>query len=270
MDSGRKQILLTNDDGIESPGLWAAAEALSSLGFVTVAAPRQQFSGAGRSHPIHTDGVITPRQLQIGRQMWTAYAVGGSPAQSVVYAVLDLLPRKPDLIVSGINYGENVGSSITSSGTVGAALEGAAFGIPALAVSLQITDGGYLGYSPDVQFATAGFFARLFAERMMNESLPPDVHVLKIDVPANATPQTPWRAVRQAMQPYYVPRTIRSGTLDAPGPIGYDIRIDSSNGQKDTDVHALAVEQVVAVTPLSLDMTSRTPMDQLDTYLRNL
>jgi 5'-nucleotidase len=121
-----------------------------------------------------------------------------------------------------------------------------------------------------VQFATAGFFTRLFAERMMNESLPPDVHVLKIDVPANATPQTPWRAVRQAMQPYYVPRTIRTGTLDSPGPIGYDIKIDSSNGQKDTDVHALAVEQVVAVTPLSLDMTSRTPMDQLDTYLRNL
>src|SRR3990172_2928688 len=114
MDSERKQILLTNDDGIESPGLWAAAVALSSLGFVTVAAPRQQFSGAGRSHPIHSDGTISPRPLQIGHQIWTAYAVGGSPAQAVVFAVLDLLPKKPDLIVSGINYGENIGSSITS------------------------------------------------------------------------------------------------------------------------------------------------------------
>jgi 5'-nucleotidase len=78
MKPERKQILLTNDDGIESPGLWAAAEALSTLGFVTVAAPRNQFSGAGRSHPIHSDGRITPRQLQIGGQIWTAYAIGGS------------------------------------------------------------------------------------------------------------------------------------------------------------------------------------------------
>ena len=162
MDSAKKQILLTNDDGIESPGVWAAAEALSALGFVTVAAPRQQFSGAGRSHPIHSDGVITPRQLQIGRQIWTAYAVGGSPAQSVVYAVLDLLPQRPDLIVSGINYGENLGHCISSSGTVGAALEGAAFGIPSMAVSLQITDGGYLSYSSDVKFASAAYFTALF------------------------------------------------------------------------------------------------------------
>lgn len=268
MESHRKQILLTNDDGIESPGLWAAAEALSPLGFVTVAAPSQQFSGAGRSHPLHSDGVITPRQLQIGRQIWTAYAVGGSPAQSVVYAVLDLLPHKPDLIVSGINYGENVGNNITSSGTVGAALEGAAFGIPALAVSLQITDGNYQGYSTDVKFTAAGYFTCLFAERMMNERPPSDVHVLKIDVPATATAQTPWRVVRQAMQPYYIPRTIRPGALESPCSIGYDICIDSSNDHKDTDVHALAVEQVVAVTPLSLDLTSRTPMNELESYLR--
>ena len=104
----------------------------------------------------------------------------------------------------------------------------------------------------------------------MNERLPSDVHVLKVDVPATATPQTPWRVVRQAMQPYYIPRTIRPGTLESPCSIGYDIRIDPSNVHKDTDVHALAVEQVVAVTPLSLDLTSRTPMDQLESYLRKL
>ena len=268
MDSAKKQILLTNDDGIESPGLWAAAEALSALGFVTVAAPRQQFSGAGRSHPIHSDGVITPRQLQIGRQIWTAYAVGGSPAQSVVYAVLDLLPQKPDLIVSGINYGENLGHCISSSGTVGAALEGAAFGIPSMAVSLQITDGGYLSYSSDVKFATAAYFTALFAARILGEGLPPDVHVLKVDVPAGATPETPWRTVRQAMEPYYVARTDRVGSLEGTSSIGYDIVIESKDGPQDTDVHALAIEHVVAVTPLSLDMTSRLPMDQLDSFLR--
>src|SRR5512143_1526719 len=103
MKPGQKQILLTNDDGIESPGLWAAAEALSPLGFVTVAAPRNQSSGAGRSHPIQSDGRITQSQLQIGDQIWTAYAIGGSPAQAVMYALLDMLPTLPDLVVSGIN-----------------------------------------------------------------------------------------------------------------------------------------------------------------------
>lgn len=268
MESERKQILLTNDDGIESPGLWAAAEALSTLGFVTVAAPRQQFSGAGRSHPIHSDGTITPRQLQIGHQIWTAYAVGGSPAQAVVFGVLDLLPKKPDLIVSGINYGENIGNSITSSGTVGAALEGAALGIPALAVSLQITDGNYLGYSSDVPFATAAHFTRLFAKRALEEGFPPDVHVLKIDVPYNASPQTPWRTARQAMSPYYVPRVSRTGSLDGPGLINYDITFGPEVTPPGTDAHTLAVEHMVAVTPLSLDMTSRIPLDQLDAFLR--
>ncbi len=268
MDPERKQILLTNDDGIESPGLWAAAEALSTLGFVTVAAPRQQFSGAGRSHPIHSDGTIIPRQLQIGHQIWTAYAVGGSPAQSVVFGVLDLLPRKPDLIVSGINYGENIGQSITSSGTVGAALEGAAFGIPSLAVSLQITDGNYFGYSSEVPFTTAAHFTRLFAQRALELGFPPDVDVLKIDVPYDATPQTPWRIVRQAMQPYYVPRVSRSGSLDGPGLINYDIIFGPDITPPGTDAHALAVEHVVAVAPLSLDMTSRFPLDQLDAYFR--
>ncbi len=268
MKSERKQILLTNDDGIESPGLWAAAEALSQLGFVTVAAPRQQFSGAGRSHPIHSDGTITPRSLQIGHQIWTAYAVGGSPAQSVVFAVLDLLPKKPDLIVSGINYGENIGNSITSSGTVGAALEGAAFGIPALAVSLQIMNGNYLGYSTEVPFAAAAHFTRLFASRVLREGLPADVHVLKIDVPLDATPFTPWQTVRQAMHPYYVPRIMRSGSLEGPGLIGYDIVYGPGITQPGTDAHALAVEHTVSVTPLSLDMTSRFPLEQLDALLR--
>jgi len=215
MDPERKQILLTNDDGIESPGLWAAAEALSTLGFVTVAAPRQQFSGAGRSHPIHSDGTIIPRQLQIGHQIWTAYAVGGSPAQSVVFGVLDLLPRKPDLIVSGINYGENIGQSITSSGTVGAALEGAAFGIPSLAVSLQITDGNYLGYSSEVPFTTAAHFTRLFAQQALELGFPPDVDVLKIDVRISHTAYAV--AQRPAGHAALYPRVSRSGSLDGPG-----------------------------------------------------
>ena len=154
----KKQILLTNDDGINSPGIWAAAHALSKLGFVTLAAPREQYSGAGRSLPLNSDGIITPTILSIGGQEWTCYAVGGSPAQVVLHSVLEIMPEKPDLVVSGINYGENIGHSVTMSGTVGAAFEGAAMGIPSLAVSLQIMSEDYLTYHKDIDFSTAGLF----------------------------------------------------------------------------------------------------------------
>ncbi len=269
MNSERKSILLTNDDGIDSPGLWAAAEALSKLGFVTVAAPRNQATGAGRSHPIEADGAITPRQLQIGRQIWTAYAVGGSPAQAVLYAMLDLLPRKPDLVVSGINYGENVGHGITISGTLGAALEGASFGVPSLAVSLQLLDDGWLSHSRDVDFSTAAYFCAFFAEKLLQNELPADVHVLKVDVPAAATPQTPWRVTRLGMHRYFVPYSTRSGPLDAPGPLAYKIGVQPGEVSSDSDIHALVFDNQVSVTPLSLDLTSRLPLDELERLLRS-
>jgi 5'-nucleotidase len=77
----RPQILLTNDDGINSPGLWVAAEALSSLGYVWVAAPREQSSGMGRSMPSSSDGIITTQTLKVHDNEWTIYAVGGTPAR---------------------------------------------------------------------------------------------------------------------------------------------------------------------------------------------
>lgn len=268
MKPGRKQILLTNDDGIESPGLWAAAEALSTLGYVTIAAPRNQSSGAGRSHPIHSDGRITPRQLQIGNQIWTAYAIGGTPAQAVMYALLDLLPQRPDLVVSGINYGENVGNGITVSGTIGAALEAAAFGVPALAVSLQLLDNGYLTYSRETKFAAAAHFTRYFARRLLECTLPRDVNVLKVEVPANATPETPWQVVRLGEHRYFIPRSRRSESLEAPGPVDYVIEVSPDEVGVDTDIYTLRFAQKVAVTPLSLDLTSRVPLAELEEILR--
>jgi 5'-nucleotidase len=269
MKPDRKHILLTNDDGIDSPGLWAAAEALSELGYVTVAAPRNQFSGAGRSHPIQSDGVITPRQLQIGRQIWTAYAIGGSPAQAVLYAVYDLLTKKPDLVVSGINYGENLGTGITISGTLGAAFEAASVGVPALAVSLQLMDDGYLRHSRDVKFTVAAHFTALFAKKLLEKQLPQDVHVLKVDVPASATPDTPWRVTNLGMHRYFVPFSTRSGLLDVPGPLGYKIDVKPEDVSEDSDIHTLLFDNQVAVTALSLDMTSRLPLPDLDAHLRD-
>jgi 5'-nucleotidase len=146
----KPQILLTNDDGIQSPGLWAAAEALSALGYVTVAAPREQSSGMGRSLPGTSDGIIQPETLIVHGQAWTVYAVGGSPAQAVLHAVLEIMPQLPDLVVSGINYGENIGTGVTVSGTVGAAMEAAALGFKSLAVSLETDQKYHLSYSREI------------------------------------------------------------------------------------------------------------------------
>ena len=153
------QILLTNDDGIQSPGLWAAAGALSELGYVHVVAPRDQFSGAGRSLPSTSDGIITPQQMQVNGKLWTVYSVGGTPAQAVLHAICEILPERPDLVVSGINYGENLGVGVTVSGTVGAAMEGAGNGIPCTGgLTGNGSESDHLSYSTAIDFSRGSLF----------------------------------------------------------------------------------------------------------------
>lgn len=262
----RKQILLTNDDGILSPGLWAAAAVLSELGYVTVAAPRDQASSTGRSMPRSSDGRIERTTLTINGQEWPVYSIGGTPAQTVQHAVIEIMERKPDLVVSGINYGENVGFSVTVSGTVGAAIEAAAMGIPAMAVSLQILSTDYLTYA-DLDFAPSAFFTRLFAKALLEKPMPFDVDLLKVEVPHDASTRTPWKVTRQARHNYYMLTGSRAGTWDEPYYMDAAPRVTPEDIGTDTDIYALLYDQVVSVTPLSLDMTSRTAFAELEQTL---
>ena len=240
---GKTQILLTNDDGIHSPGLWAAAEALSDLGFVTVAAPRDQSSGMGRSLPGSSDGIIRPEVLRVGGRDWTVYAVGGSPAQAVLHALLEIMPEPPDLVVSGINYGENLASGVTVSGTVGAAMEAASHGIPALAASLETDRAHHLTYSTDVDFSTAARFTAFFARQSLEKRLPADVDLLKLDVPSDATPETPWEITRISTQRYYVPVAAKRSSWDVPGNVDYREGAILEGEAHDTDVYVLRVKR---------------------------
>ncbi len=137
MSSERPLILFTNDDGIGSPGLWTVVDAFCDLGDVLVVAPREQQSGTGRSMPVTSSGRIHKEQRTIMGTIRDVYSVEGTPAQAVQHGVFELSDRLPALCVSGINYGENTGNGVTISGTVGAALEAASLGIPAIAVSQQ-------------------------------------------------------------------------------------------------------------------------------------
>jgi len=134
----RKLILVTNDDGIASPGLQAAVRAAASLGEPFVVAPQRQWSGAGRSIPSGSGREVHPYPFELDGREVTAYQVDGTPAMAVTRALLELVPRLPALLISGINYGENLGSDVTISGTVGAALQGAVLGVPALAVLYRL------------------------------------------------------------------------------------------------------------------------------------
>ncbi len=269
-------ILLTNDDGITSHGLWAAADVLSSLGRVIVTAPRAQASGSGRSFPGTSDGKIEQRTVLIHGAAKQGYAVGGSPAQVVLHGLLEILPnleglpqgRKPDLVVSGINYGENVGSGVTASGTVGAALEAASVGIPSLAISLETEKDDHFTNSDQVDFTSAAYFTRLFSEMMLEKRLPEDVQVLKVDIPAEATPATPWQVTRLSRQPYFISLPPERSAWDQPAVIGYDFGVDLENEPEDTDVHTLRVKRHVSATPLSLDLTSRVKAQELERLLR--
>ena len=266
---GKCQILLTNDDGIQSPGLWAAAEVLSELGFVTVAAPRDQSSGMGRSLPSSSDGIIRTEVIHVRGKEWTVYAVGGSPAQAVLHGILEIMPQRPDLVVSGINYGENVGTGVTISGTIGAALEAASHGIPALAMALETNREHHQSYSTDVDFSAAAYFTAHFARQMLEKHLPPDVDLLKVDVPSKATRQTPWQVTRIAGQRYYVPVPPKRKSWDEPGGVDYAEAAILNGEHKDSDVYVLRVRREVSVTPLSLDLTSRVDFDELNRLLRN-
>ena len=262
------QILLTNDDGIKSPGLWAAAESLSELGFVTVVAPREQASGMGRSLPITSDGIIQEERLQIKGQDWPVYAVGGTPAQAVLHGILEVMPQKPDIVVSGINYGSNLGTGITISGTVGAAMEAAALGFRALAVSLETAKEHHLTYSRDVDFTGAAHFALQFARLLLEKEPFPDVNLLKLDVPSDATPDTDWVLTRLAKQRYYDPVAPERENWSVPGTVGYKEAPRVEEEPSDSDVSVIRKRRLVSVTPISLDMTSRVDFSELEKHLQ--
>ncbi|RLC87469.1 MAG: 5'/3'-nucleotidase SurE [Chloroflexi bacterium] len=263
-------IVVTNDDGIASPGLRAAVRAALSLGELLVVAPDRQWSGAGRSMPQGPEGRISRYPLEVDGQPVMAYQVDASPASVVLHALLELIPRRPALLISGINYGENLGTDVTISGTVGAALQGAALGIPALAASLQTPKETHTNPSDSVDFTAAIHFTRLFARRLLTASLPFDVDLLKLDVPSDATPETPWRLTRVSRHVYFVPVPPQRTSLAEPARIDYAPLAHPERTEPDSDIYALAVDRVVSVAPLSLDLTSRTDPGEMEALLRGL
>lgn len=257
----RPLILLTNDDGVHSPGLHAAVEALADIGDLLIMAPSTQQTGAGRGYLVESDKTIYQTEILINSVSQRAYHATVSPAQAVALAVLELAQRPIDLCVSGINYGENIGSGVTISGTVGAALEAACYNIPALAASFETPHEYHLQHSREINFAVSAHFTRLFAQKILAGGLPPGVDLLKIDVPASATPTTPWRVTRISRQRYYQSKVEDyDPQTGQPKKFSYYVNVDHAALEPESDIYVFAVEKQVAVVPMSIDLTAPVPL----------
>jgi len=261
----RPLIMVTNDDGIASFGLRAAARSALDFAEVWVVAPRIQQSGLGRSFP-RGEFSAEERLLDIDGTAVPAVALDTSPAQVVRHGILRFVPRRPDLVISGINYGENLGNCITISGTIGAAIEAASLGIPSLAASLE-TEGQY-HYSADaeIDFVTAASFLRRLVQHVLTQGMPSAVDILKLDVPRNATPRTPWKVTRVSRQGYFVSPV----SVDSQGKRqvqSYMREINLNALEPDSDIHAVMVERVVSVSPLTIDLTAPVDMHGLNRTL---
>jgi 5'-nucleotidase len=231
------RILVTNDDGVRSTGIHALAEALASLGDVTVVAPTREASAIGHALTLHH-----PLRLEHLRDR--VYALDGTPTDCVNIAVAAVLHGLPDLIVSGINKGLNVGDDVTYSGTVSGALEGALLGVASIAVSLQQGAGEW-------DFGPAAAVAREVAGRVIGSGLPART-LLNVNVPRAAP-----RGIRLTVQGARNHATTVTERHDPRGRAYYWIGEGQDewlpNGRSDYEAIRAGY---VSLTPLQSDLTA--------------
>ena len=257
-------ILVTNDDGIDSPGLAAAARAALRVGDVVIAAPNEQQTAMGRAYPGREDlGVIDTVRIDVGlSEPVDAYAVHGSPGYTAAYGIAEIAPkvkgRKPNITVSGINTGANCGTSITSSGTIGAALESVDMKVPALAMSQEVLD--YDARWPDfpgLYYSSAERATEYWLRYILNNGMPREADILNVNVPDTAVEPDDYLFTFLELHPYYKAQPVTERDWAAP----YRIRFDSELGDKDatdgSDIHTLQFKRKISVTPLTIDMTKR-------------
>lgn len=244
------RILLSNDDGYFSPGLQALARELSKVAEITVVAPERDRSGASNS-------LTLDRPLQLRRAASGFYYVNGTPTDCVHLAVTGMLDVMPDMVVSGINHGANMGDDTLYSGTVAAATEGYLLGVPSLAISLS-------GRSPS-QFETAAVLAREMVERVQRKPFDEPV-LLNINVPDLPYDQlrgtrTTRLGKRHRAEPVIRATNPRGEQIFWIGPVG-----EAADAGEGTDFHAVA-NGFVSVTPLQIDLTHNSRIAGVQSWL---
>ena len=252
-----KHILVTNDDGVLAPGLFALIQEMRRLGKVTILAPDRNWSGGGHVKTLDRALRVKEVHLADGTQ---AFASDGAPSDCVALATLGYFKEPIDLVVSGINAGANLGHDVTYSGTVTAAMEAVIAGVPGIAVSLETMDShlGEIDYGPAAR--AAGIVVRQVIENGLSHEI-----LLNVNVPF--LPDNKIRGIcltRQGLRVYHSRLDERTDPRAKPY---YWIGGDAPTGvpERGTDVGALA-EGFVSVTPLQLDLTAYRALTDLNTW----
>jgi 5'-nucleotidase len=246
-------ILVTNDDGVDAPGLLALKQALATLGEVIVVAPDRNWSASGHTKTMHKPLRVNQTTLRDGSP---AFATDGAPTDCVALVMLGLLPEKPALVVSGINPGANVAHDLTYSGTVAAAMEGAINNIPSIAVSIDGDNRQGIDFSPAARAAVH------IARRVLADGLPQDTF-LNVNVPA-----IPWNQIEGVRITRLGKRIYRDELIERQDPNGkkyYWIGGEPPGGvieEEGTDVWAIA-HHLISITPVHMDMTSHALIEPL-------
>jgi 5'-nucleotidase len=243
------KILVTNDDGVQSPGIHALAAALEPLGEVLVVAPHAESSAIGHALTLR-------RPLRIDTHKPGYHAVDGTPTDCVNLGIAVLMNNElPDLVVSGINTGWNLGDDVTYSGTVAGALEGALLGVPAIAISLARSRDRVFDFGPSAQAAAT------LAELVLRHGLP-DRTFLNVNVPRGIP-----RGFKRTIQGKRNHITKISERIDPRGQAYYWIEegIDEWTAHDRSDYHACK-ERYISVSLLSPDMTAYAALDQLEAF----
>jgi 5'-nucleotidase len=251
-----KHILVTNDDGVTAPGLYALVKELRHLGKVSVLAPDRNWSGGG--HVKTLDRALRVREVCLPDGS-VAYASDGAPSDCVALATLGYFKDPIDLVVSGINLGANLGHDVTYSGTVTAAMEAVIAGIPGTAISLEMPE----GHPGEIDFTPAAQAARVVVENVIENGLPKGI-LLNVNVPFLDEDQIQgFRLTRQGVRVYHSRLDER---IDPRGIPYYWIGGEAPTGlpEQATDIGALA-EGFVSITPLQLDLTAYRVLADLST-----
>ncbi|WP_409200231.1 5'/3'-nucleotidase SurE [Methanobrevibacter sp. DSM 116169] len=247
------KALISNDDGINASGILAAKEAVEDLADVMVVAPSTQQSGIGRALTLFEPLRINTTSLKDGSP---GYSVSGTPTDAVTLGIFELMKDKPDFMISGINIGHNTGKSeLTTSGTVGAAMEAASYGIPAIAVSLQV-DRGDIKFENnfiDIDFTFAKKILKKVTKNLINKNLPENIDLLNLNIPSN--PDSDKVKIVKLGKRMYTP--LIKTRFDPRGKPYYWIDgMPYNNDVEGTDGYSLFEEKVSTLTPLAIDFTS--------------
>ena len=248
------RILISNDDGVYATGISTLANELAKIAEIIVIAPDRNRSGASNSLSIQVP--VRVRQLNNGY-----YSVTGTPTDCVHLAITGLLDMKFDMVVSGINAGANLGDDVIYSGTVAAAAEGRALGLPSIAVSLT-------GKDPQKNYDTAAIVIRQIVERLKKKPLPMET-ILNVNVPDVAIEEIEGFEVTRLGK-----RHPAQPAVKAIDPRGYPVYWIGPSGEEEdagfgTDFHAIN-ENKVSMTPIQVDMTNYKDFERVETWASDL